>query len=385
MSLKNIYNLSKIFEKADIGEITINTPDGKQLFFKGNKGYISCDLTIKNWQIMDLVAKRGDIGLGEAYHLDFWESSDVANFLTYCCLNIDKIKQHVDGNFFNRVIFYFYNHLVRLNTKRGSKKNILAHYDISNDFYQIWLDSSMTYSSAIRNNEQDSLHQAQLNKYHRIINKIDLQGKNTLEIGCGWGGFADEASNFGADVTGITISDKQYDFAKKRIGNKANILLQDYRDVKGKYDRIVSIEMLEAVGEKYWQTYFNQIKKSLLSSGKAVIQTITIDDNFFAQYRKNSDYIRHHVFPGGMLPSKSKFCTNANKARLYVNEIFEFGHDYAWTLRKWQDNIKNQKDKLLALNYSEEFLRAWDFYLSISIAGFLCGRTNVIQAEIFND
>ena len=243
----------------------------------------------------------------------------------------------------------------------------------------------MTYSSAIRNNEQDSLHQAQLNKYHRIINKLDLQGKNTLEIGCGWGGFAHEASNFGADVTGITISDKQYNFAKKRIGNKANILLQDYRDVKGKYDRIVSIEMLEAVGEKYWQTYFNQIKKSLLSSGKAVIQTITIDDDFFAQYRKNSDYIRHHVFPGGMLPSKSKFCANANKARLHVNEIFEFGHDYAWTLRKWQDNIKNQKDKLLALNYSEEFLRAWDFYLSISIAGFLCGRTNVIQAEIFND
>ena len=131
--------------------------------------------------------------------------------------------------------------------------------------------------------------------------------------------------------------------------------------------------------------YFNQIKKSLLSSGKAVIQTITIDDDFFAQYRKNSDYIRHHVFPGGMLPSKSKLCASVNKAKLHVNEIFEFGHDYVWTLRKWKDNIKNQKDKLLALNYSEEFLRAWDFYLSISIAGFLCGRTNVIQAEIFND
>ena len=212
-----------------------------------------------------------------------------------------------------------------------------------------------------------------------------MSGKNTLEIGCGWGGFASEASSIGADVTGITISDSQYDFAQKRIGNKANILLQDYRDIKLKYDRIVSIEMFEAVGEKYWQTYFNQIKKSLSSGGKAIIQTITIADDFFSQYRKNSDYIRHHVFPGGMLPSKSQFRTKANKAKLYVNEIFEVGHDYAWTLRRWQENIKTNKEKLATLNYSEAFYRAWDFYLSISIAGFLSGRTNVMQVEIIND
>ena len=385
MSIKYIAKLSKIFGQADIGEITINTPEGKQLYFKGDTEGIVCDLTIKNWQLMDMVAKKGDIGLGEAYHYDFWDSSDVANFLTYCCLNMDKIHKHANANFFNQAIYYFYNQFIRLNTKRGSKKNILAHYDISNDFYSLWLDPSMTYSSAIRKSEQDDLHQGQINKYQRIIDKLDLQDKNILEIGCGWGGFAYEASKFSANVTGITISDSQYNFANQRLGNKANILLKDYRDVKAKYDRIVSIEMFEAVGEKYWQTYFNQIKNSLMKGGKAIVQTITIGDEFFTQYRKSSDYIRHHIFPGGMLPSKTEFHTKVSKAKLELGEIFEFGRDYAWTLRKWQENIKNQREKIANLNYSDHFLRAWTFYLSLSIAGFLSGRTNVMQAEIYNE
>ncbi len=384
MTSKNIDYLKKLFEQADIGQLIIRHPESSELSFIGSANGPICDFVIKDWSMMEMVARRGDIGLGEAYHMGLWESSNVADFLTYCSLNLKKIKNHGNATLWNRMIFYFYNHFVRINTKYGSKKNILEHYDISNEFYSLWLDSSMTYSSAICKNEHESLEQAQENKYNRIINNIDLVNKNVLEIGCGWGGFASQATKAGADLTGITISDKQYQYAKKRLENRANILLQDYRDINNKYDRIVSIEMFEAVGEKYWATYFNQIKNSLVKGGKALIQTITINDDEFEGYRKNSDYIRHHVFPGGMLPSKSVFCNEVRKAKLETTNIFEFGNDYAWTLEQWQKNFKLNKDKLVDMNYSEAFLRAWEFYLSLSIAGFKSAKTNVMQVEISN-
>ena len=377
--------LKKTFEKADIGQMVVHTPEGDDLLFKGSKGGICCDFIIKDWLTVDLIAKRGDIGLGEAYHMGLWESTNLADFLTYCSLNLDFIRNSGNANFFNKMVFYFYNQFVRINTKYGSRKNIFAHYDIGNDFYSLWLDPSMTYSSAIRKDDSDNLEQAQLNKYNRIIEALSLEGKSVLEIGCGWGGFADQASKVGAKITGITISDSQYNFAKQRLSDKAEILIKDYREVDSKYDRVVSIEMFEAVGEKYWSTYFETVKKSLVKGGKAIVQTIMIADDVFSQYRKSSDYIRHHIFPGGMLPSKGIFCSGVNKAKMDVGTIFEFGHDYAWTLRQWRENFMASKESLMAMNYPITFLRAWDFYLSICIAGFDSKRTNVAQIEIINN
>ena len=383
MNKTYIDKLSRIFEKSQIGKIRIDTPDSGSLVFEGVHQGENCDITIKDWKAIDLVIKRGDIGLGEAYCEGLWESSDISSFLIFCSKNIDYLRNG-SANFFNRLLFYVYNNYVKLNTKYGSKKNIIDHYDIGNDFYSMWIDSTMTYSSALRANDNDNLVGAQINKYKRIIDTLSLAGKNVLEIGCGWGGFADQAANIGADVTGITISNNQYSFAKTRLGNKAQILLQDYRDINKKYDSIVSIEMFEAVGEKYWPIYFDTIKKSLVKGGKALIQTITICDDAFNNYRKDSDYIRHYIFPGGMLPSMKRFCEEAQKARLNVDSVLEFGDDYAWTLRQWLSNFIEIKDKLLSMNHSISFLRAWEFYLNMCIAGFESKRTNVMQVEISN-
>jgi cyclopropane-fatty-acyl-phospholipid synthase len=376
--------LKNLFEKANIGQLTIRLPNSEEIIFFGSVDGPECDMTIHDWQVMNMLAKRGDIGFGEAYHSGFWDSSNVPDLLTYCSLNLSSIKNKGQASYFNKIIFYLHNKLVRANTLYGSKRNILEHYDIGNDFYQSWLDPTMTYSSAIRSSETDSLMDAQLNKYQRIINKINVQNNKILEIGCGWGGFAEEAAAAGAHVTGLTISDEQYRYATKRLNMDAQILMEDYRVIKGKFDRIVSIEMFEAVGEKFWKTYFDQIKRLLKKNGCAMIQTITIDNQIFPEYRKKSDYIRHHVFPGGMLPSKEAFCSKARASKLEIGEIFEFGQDYAWTLQKWRENFADQKKRLILNGCSESFLRSWEFYLSICIAGFNSNRTNVMQVEILN-
>ena len=384
MSEKHINTLRAFFEKADTGQLTINFPSSKKIEFFGDSAGPLCDMTIHDWRVMGMIAKRGDIGLGEAYHLGLWDSSDVSEFLTYCSYNLNNIKNNGQASFLNKLRFYLHHQLVRANTLYGSKKNIVEHYDIGNDFYQSWLDPTMTYSSAIRGNSNDSLMDAQIYKYQRIINNIDIKDRNVLEIGCGWGGFAEEAANVGASVTGLTISDQQYDYAKKRLNGNADILMKDYRKIEGKYDRIVSIEMFEAVGEKYWKTYFDQIKRLLKKNGRAMVQTITIHDDVFPGYRKKSDYIRHHVFPGGMLPSKKVFCNKARASKLEIGDIFEFGKDYAWTLHEWKKSFIAQKNQLLANGCSVSFLRSWEFYLSICIAGFNSERTNVMQVELIN-
>lgn len=385
MSAKHKNNLMRTFDKARIGKLIVHTPEGEEIVFEGLETGINCDFSIQDWATVDMIVTRGDIGLGEAYHMGLWKSTNLADFLTYCSLNLDFIRNSGNANFFNKMIFYFYNQFVRINTKYGSRKNIFAHYDIGNEFYKLWLDPSMTYSSAMRHHQSDTLEQAQLNKYNRIIDVLSLANKNVLEIGCGWGGFADQASKIGANVTGITISDSQYNFAKNRLNDKAQILIKDYREVDSKYDTIVSIEMFEAVGEKYWATYFDKIKSSLVKGGRAIVQTITIADDAFNQYRKSSDYIRHHIFPGGMLPSNSVFCANVNKAKMDVGSMFEFGQDYAWTLRQWRENFMAATDMLTKMDFSLPFLRAWDFYLSMCIAGFESKRTNVAQFELIND
>ena len=379
---KELYFLNKLFEKADIGDLTIVTPDNKILNFVGSIKGKSATWVIKDWSVVMMCVKRGDIGLGEAYIQNLWDSPDLVNFLLYCSTNLHNIQNAGNPSFLRRILFYLYNNFVRMNNKYGSRRNILEHYDISNDFFSSWLDSTMTYSSAIRNNESDTLEQAQYNKFNKIIDTLDVANKSLLEIGCGWGSFADQAAKRGADVTGITISDSQYKFAKQKLGEKAKILIKDYREVNTRYDTIVSIEMFEAVGEKYWSTYFNKIRESLNKNGRALIQTITIDDSSFEEYRRNSDYIRHYIFPGGMLPSKEIFCQKVRDAKMGIGRVFEFGQEYAWTLRQWLHNFLSVKETLIKMNYNQSFLRNWEFYLSMCISGFESKKTNVMQVEI---
>ena len=273
------------------------------------------------------------------------------------------------------------NTFFRRNTVSQSRQNIESHYDLGNQFYELWLDATMTYSSGLRYSGNEDLETAQHQKYERILEKLRSQ-KSLLEIGLGWGGFAEKAVGEGHQITALTISPSQYNFAKERLKSKVEILLTDYRNVGGHFDGIVSIEMFEAVGEKYWPTYFKVLKDRLSESGKALIQTITIQDSEFDSYRRRSDYLRHHIFPGGMLPSSKKFEEHANKAGLLVNETFFFGQDYAWTLREWEKRFLASQNKIARLGFKDPFIRKWLYYFGICIGGFDMGRINVMQAEL---
>ncbi len=370
------------FERAKKGCLTITLPNGEQRVFKGTQDGMVADMTIHNWACVPQIAMRGDIGLGETYASGMWESSDVSAFIAYCLQNIDELESYAHGSWMQRIGFVIYNTFLKANTKRGSVDNIRAHYDVGNDFYRLWLDKTMTYSSALRSAPHDDLERAQKNKYQRILDKLGDAHKKILEIGCGWGGFAEQAAQTGRHVTGITISKQQHDFAARRIGQHAHIKLMDYRNLKEKFDAIVSIEMFEAVGERYWPDYFRTVKNSLAEHGRALVQTIIIDDKEFDGYRKRSDYIRHYIFPGGMLPSLARFKEEATKAGLIIKDIHSFGHDYAWTLRQWLARFKNAESEMYKMGYDQSFLRSWRFYMGMCIGAFDVGRTNVVQVEL---
>lgn len=377
--------LLEAFARCKKGNITITLPDGHAHTFSGEIAGTNATWEIKDWAVITSMVARGDIGMGETYIDGLWDSDNVADFFTYCLTNLDDLSDFAHGSLLQRIGFQIYNYFLKRNSKKGSRENISAHYDVGNEFYQLWLDETMTYSSALRLSSADNLPTAQLQKYGRIAGKIGSTGAHILEIGCGWGGFAEVAVNAGHRVDGITLSQKQHDFAKQRLiaqSNSANISLTDYRKTTGKYDAIVSIEMFEAVGERYWQTYFNTIKSRLAAGGNALIQTITVQDEKFADYRKQSDYIRHYIFPGGMLPARGVFSAAAEKAGLAVKEVFEFGQDYAWTLEQWLARFTAQKQTIHRLGYDEPFMRSWVLYLAMCIGAFRVGRTNVMQVEL---
>ncbi|MDA9009636.1 cyclopropane-fatty-acyl-phospholipid synthase family protein, partial [Alphaproteobacteria bacterium] len=269
------------------------------------------------------------------------------------------------------------------NTVKGSRKNIQAHYDLGNDFYKLWLDPTMTYSSALYKTEGEELAQAQLNKYDRIVDRLDRGSGSILEIGCGWGGFADRAAERGDfGIKGITLSDEQHAYAQQRLDGRADIVIEDYRHQKNKFDHIVSIEMFEAVGEQYWPTYFGKVKDLLAEKGNAVIQTITISEQFFDNYRKGTDFIRSFIFPGGMLPSPTRFKEEAQKVGLQVTDSFSFGHDYSTTLLEWMETFDQKKLEVLNLGFDEGFIKIWRFYLAGCAAAFSSERTDVMQIEL---
>jgi cyclopropane-fatty-acyl-phospholipid synthase len=369
--------------RIDSGTLTFIAPDGEVTKVVGAKPGPVALFQINDWDVLRRILARGDIGLGEEFIAGSWQTDDIETLISFFLLNMDQLESFSDGNFINRLGFVIHNALVRRNSVAGSARNIKAHYDVGNDFYELWLDRSMTYSSALYAGT-DELYRAQQNKYERIISKFEKPKASVLEIGCGWGGFAERASADAYNVTGLTISPAQHAFATNRLNGAADIRLEDYRKSKGTFDNIVSIEMFEAVGEHYWPQYFATVAERLNRGGRAVIQTITVRDELFAGYRTRSDFIRHYVFPGGMLPSLARFKEEADKAGLKFSEAFSFGKDYARTLREWSVRMQAKSNEIKALGHDEQFLRNWQFYLGICAAAFNVSRTDVVQVELVN-
>jgi len=372
----------KQLENLHSGSLTIETPDHKKYAFKGDKEGGSGHIVIHHWPVISAIAAKGDIGLAETYRDNLWSTPDLLGLLTVLMQNRDLIEKYTKANIFQNFFIKLY-YLTQMNSLEGSRKNIQAHYDLGNDFYSLWLDPSMTYSSAIYGADND-LTKAQHNKYDRIIDQLNSNSGRLLEIGCGWGGFAERVQHRDKDINvkGITLSDEQHAFAQERLDNNAQIVIEDYRKQEGQFDHIVSIEMFEAVGEKYWPVYFSKVKELLSQKGKAVIQTITVRNDEFEKYKKESDFIRSHIFPGGLLPSPERFKEEARKVGLKTNNQFEFGLDYARTLEEWLQNFDSVKDKVKALGFDEPFIHMWRFYLAGCAAGFHSGYTNVQQIEL---
>jgi cyclopropane-fatty-acyl-phospholipid synthase len=369
--------------KLEYGTLDFTTPSGDLMAIKGRLPGPHANFKIRDWDVLRQTIARGDIGLGEAYIDGGWETDDVETLVSLFLLNMDSFDGFTDGSLLQRIGFVVRNALIRRNTLSGAARNIKDHYDVGNDFYSLWLDRSMTYSSALFANQATNLEQAQQTKYERILSKLPGAKSSILEIGCGWGGFAERAVADDHRVTGLTISPSQHRYASDRLqGKEVDVRLEDYRKVRGTFDNIVSIEMFEAFGEHYWPAYFQTVAERLKRGGRAVIQTITIRDELFAGYRLRSDFIRHYVFPGGMLPSLARFTEEAERAGLKVASTFSFGHDYARTLRQWSAAMRARKDEIIALGHDQKFFRNWQFYLGICAATFNVDRTDVVQVEL---
>lgn len=370
--------------RLEFGTLDFVTPEGDVTTITGPRPGPRARFALKDWEVLRRLVARGDIALGEDFIAGSWETDDLEALIVLFLLNLDHFEDFANGNAINRIGFVLHNALVRRNSLSGSRRNIRDHYDVGNDFYSLWLDKSMTYSSALYGGENKSLEQAQQSKYERILSKFTTPRSSVLEIGCGWGGFAERAGSEQHRVTGLTISPAQHRFATERLKGVADIRLEDYRKSKGLYDMIVSIEMFEAVGERYWPQYFSTIAERLKRGGRAVVQTIAIRDELFDGYRRRSDFIRHYVFPGGMLPSVQRFRQEAERSGLKVAGIFSFGKDYARTLREWSGRMQQKRDDILALGHDQKFLRNWEFYLGMCAAAFEVGRTDVVQVELVN-
>lgn len=384
--LKNIAEKKflEAFQNIRYGRAHITMPNGKTYIFEGSEPGAEGEMTIHDSAMIMNLYVRGDIGFADDYRHGKWDSKDLVELIDMCLANEGALEKCIFGsNFFRGIMRVAY--LFKSNTIKGSKANIHAHYDIGNSFYKLWLDETMSYSSAIFKAGNEQLASAQENKYDRILSRLDSKD-NILEIGCGWGGFIDRAAQLGGnDITGITISEEQFAYAKERNANNGGqVKMQDYRLLDGKFKNIVSIEMFEAVGEKYWKTYFDKIANLLTTKGKAVIQTITIDDKYFESYRKGGDAIRTFIFPGGMLPSPEIFKAKAAESGLKTTDQFQFGKDYAKTLKMWLANFEAKLPQIRSLGFDEKFIRLWRYYLAACAASFQVGRTDVMQMELQN-
>jgi cyclopropane-fatty-acyl-phospholipid synthase len=367
------------------GALDVTLPDGRVLRFEGSEPGPSASLVIHDYNLVKRVLSAGDMGVAEGYMAGEWSSPDVTAFIELFCVNHHVVEESLTSGGVVRMLLKLL-HWWNSNTRRRAKRNISAHYDLGNAFYEKWLDETMTYSSGLFPTGSEDLPKAQAEKYRHLAERTGVDsGHHVLEIGCGWGGFAEFAAReIGCKVTGLTISREQFDFARKRIfeaglAEKVDIRFQDYRDERGLYDRIASIEMFEAVGEKYWPTYFRTLRERLKPGGAAGIQVITIQDKLFDQYRATPDFIQKYVFPGGMLPCPSALDrVSAAEGLRRVHERV-FGTDYARTLELWRDRFWESWADLEPLGFDVRFKRLWEYYLHYCEAGFRAGNIDVRQ------
>ena len=375
-----------LLNRLSQGHLQVALPDGRVFEFGATSPEGASVIKVHDLKFFKRVLRHGSMSFAEAYMDGDWSTPDLAKLLTMLNRNMTDIAEAIDRNKFtnllNRLI-----HILRPNTRAGSKRNIHAHYDLGNEFYSLWLDNTMTYSSALFRDSQQSLREAQNAKYCALAESANIgPDDHVLEIGCGWGGFAEYAAReIGCKVTGITISNEQLAYARNRIAmaglaDKVDFQFRDYRDVSEQYDKIVSIEMFEAVGESYWPTYFAQVKNLLKPGGRAGLQIITIANERFAAYRKKADFIQRYIFPGGMLPSPEKLDEAFDTAGLKLAHREDFALDYARTLAEWHDKFLKVWPEVEALGFDARFKQMWRYYLAYCEAGF---RTNSIDVSHF--
>jgi cyclopropane-fatty-acyl-phospholipid synthase len=392
----------RLLENLRHGRLDVRFPDGQRATFGSSVEPHAADLQLTNWNVVSAALASGDIGFAESYIAGDWNTSDLPRLLGYFLHNREAADRVIYGTLLGRLAHRI-RHLLNRNTKAQARRNIHAHYDLGNEFYALWLDSTMSYSSAllpahaaphsphspqIAHSAHAPLAEAelvdgQLAKYQRVLDELRPHSRSRLlELGCGWGGFAELALRAGHHVTGLTLSSEQLDYARGRLsplGDRCDLRLQDYRDETGQYDGIASIEMFEAVGEAYWPSYFATLKRCLAPAGRACVQTIVIADELFDRYRIGSDFIQQYIFPGGMLPSPAAFRREAGRAGLEVVNEHAFGIDYARTLATWRQRFLGQLDRVRALGFDARFVRTWDFYLAYCEAAFARRNTDVVQ------
>ena len=374
-----------ILRRLEIGSLEVRMPDGGVYRAAGDKPGPDARIAISNPRFLRRLFREGHLGFGEMYMDGWWTSPDLQALLDIVMLNNDGVGLSFPGAGFFRLRERL-RHVFNANTRRGSRRNIAYHYDLGNDFYALWLDETMTYSSALFCGARESLTDAQRNKYEAICDRIaPAPGDRVLEIGCGWGGFAEYAAGErGLKVTGLTLSREQRDYARRRLfeaglADRARIVLRDYREERGAYDAVASIEMIEAVGEKYWPVFFSTLRERLRPGGVAAVQAITIAERLFPQYRNSTDFVQRYIFPGGMLPSPAALREGAEAAGLEAIASASFPDSYSRTLRVWRRRFNARRERIAALGFDERFHRMWDFYLAASAAGFVSGTTDVVQ------
>ena len=376
----------QLLEKMEHGTLTVQFPDRSSKVY-GNGAMPHAAISLRNWNVFLASMKSGDIGFAETYIAGDWTTPALSDLLRVMIQNRRVVEDLIYGSWWGRMI-YRVKHLLNRNHKANSRKNIHAHYDLGNAFYELWLDGTMNYSSALFEGDfSRSMQVAQNAKVRRALQATDVTaGSRVLEIGCGWGALAEMATlEMGAHVTGVTLSTEQLAFANARMKwngktEQADLRLQDYRDIDdGPYDAVCSIEMIEAVGQEYWPTYFQTVSKMLKPGGKACIQSIVIDDALFDRYVKSTDFIQQYIFPGGCLPSPSEFRRQARLAGLEVVDELKFGPDYAETLRRWRHDFLAHEAQVLTLGFDTAFIRTWEFYLAYCEAAFDEANTDVIQ------
>ncbi len=376
--------INKKLKTFEDGSLRLSIPGCSDIII-GDHNQPQFNITFTSIRGIYLILRRGVLGFTEGFIQGYWITDNLQKTMTFLAKNLSNVESIKKGN--SRKFITKFQHWLRENTLSRSKKNIHAHYDLGNAFYELWLDSSMTYSSALfQNLEEEPLESAQKNKYQKIIDSLNLKsGDNVLEIGCGWGGFIEHASKLGINVTGLTISKEQFDYASSRITNLGatqKILYEDYRVHEGLYDAVVSIEMLEAVGSKYWNEYFNSIKRFLKPGSSALVQVITMHDEYFKTYNVDPDFIQTYIFPGGELISDEAFFNCASTISLECKKVRSFGDSYAKTLELWNEEFQKRWDSVRELGFDIKFKRTWEMYYAYCIGGFLSDRLDVTQFKL---